>query len=163
MEYSIRELKESEYGLLEDFLYEAIYIPIGYQEEVPRSIIYNPDLWRTIADFGKLKDDYCLVAEVEGCVAGAVWVRIADQYGHLDDETPSFSISLYKQYRSKGIGTALMKKMLEYLEEKDYQRASLSVQKENYAVKMYQAVGFEIVGENEEEYIMVWNRGQSFG
>ena len=33
-------------------------------------------------------------------------------------------------------------------------RASLAVQKANYAVKMYRKVGFEIVGENAEEYIM---------
>ena len=32
---------------------------------------------------------------------------------------------------------------------------SLAVQKVNYAVKMYKRVGFEIVDENEEEYIMV--------
>ena len=36
-------------------------------------------------------------------------------------------------------------------------KASLSVQKENYAVKMYKAVGFEIVGEHEEEFIMINN------
>ena len=48
-----------------------------------------------------------------------------------------------------------MRTMLDYLRKQGYCRASLSVQKENYAVKMYQAVGFEIVDENEEEYIMV--------
>ena len=32
---------------------------------------------------------------------------------------------------------------------------SLSVQKANYAVNMYQKVDFQVVGENEEEYIMV--------
>ena len=36
-----------------------------------------------------------------------------------------------------------------------YERASLAVQKANYAVKVYRSVGFEIVGENEEEYIIV--------
>jgi ribosomal protein S18 acetylase RimI-like enzyme len=29
------------------------------------------------------------------------------------------------------------------------------VQKKNYAAKMYQKLGFEVVHENEEEYIMV--------
>ena len=36
-----------------------------------------------------------------------------------------------------------------------YKQASLSVQKANYAVRMYQKTGFEIVDENEEEYIML--------
>ena len=33
--------------------------------------------------------------------------------------------------------------------------SSLAVQKKNYAVHMYKNVGFEIVNENEEEYIMI--------
>lgn len=37
----------------------------------------------------------------------------------------------------------------------EYKKASLAVQKKNYAVKMYKSVGFEIVDENNEEYIMV--------
>ncbi len=151
-------MKAEEYGLLEDFLYHAIFIPDWYKEEVPRSIIYeNPKLQATIANFGSSPHDYCLVAEVEGKVAGAVWVGIRDEYGHIDDETPSFSISLYKEYRNHGIGTGLMKKMLEQLKSKGYKKASLGVNKENYAVRMYQNVGFEIVGDgvDETEFLMV--------
>ena len=68
---------------------------------------------------------------------------------------PSFAISLYKEYRGQGIGTALMKRMLVELKERGYEKTSLAVQKANYAVRMYHNVGFEIVDENEEEYIMV--------
>ena len=48
-----------------------------------------------------------------------------------------------------------MVKMLELLKWQGYERASLAVQKANYAVKMYKNVGFKIVDENAEEYIMV--------
>lgn len=47
------------------------------------------------------------------------------------------------------------KEMLPVLKEKGYEKTSLAVQKANYAVKLYQRAGFEIVDENEEEYIMV--------
>ena len=73
----------------------------------------------------------------------------------IDNNTPSFAISLYKDYRGFGIGTNLMKKMLHILKDRGYKQASLTVQKTNYAVRMYQKTGFEIVGENEEEYIML--------
>ena len=79
-----------------------------------------------------------------------------DDYGHIDDETPSFAISLYKEYRGHGAGTALMREMLALLEKEGFEKASLAVQKANYAVKMYRTVGFETVGENDEEYIMVY-------
>ena len=41
------------------------------------------------------------------------------------------------------------------LKIKGYTQASLAVQKKNYAVKMYKNVGFEIIDENNEEYIML--------
>ena len=76
-------------------------------------------------------------------------------YGYVDDETPSFAISLYREYRGQGIGTKLMLAMLAKLREKGFARASLAVQKANVAERMYEKVGFHTVSENEEEYIMV--------
>ena len=153
MDYRIREIRENEYYVLSEFLYEAIFIPVG-MEKPPKAIIEQPELQVYIADFGK-SDDWCLVAEVKEKIVGAVWVRVMDDYGHIDDVTPSFGVSLYEEYRNMGIGTALMRDMLEFLKNKGYKRTSLSVQKVNYAVRMYQKVGFEVIDENEEEYIMV--------
>ena len=153
MDYEIREIRKNEYQILSDFLYEAIFIPEG-MDKPPKSIIEQPELQVYIEDFGK-EDDWCFVAEIKGKIVGAAWVRIMDDYGHIDGETPSFAISLYEEYRNMGIGTALMRDMLELLKNKGYKQTSLSVQKANYAVRMYQKVGFEVIDENEEEYIMV--------
>ena len=153
MDYRIREIRENEYCILSEFLYEAIFIPEG-TEKPPKSIIERPELQVYIKDFGKA-DDWCFVVEIKEKIVGAVWVRIMNDYGHIDDETPSFAISLYEEYRNMGIGTALMRDMLEFLKNKGYKRTSLSVQKVNYAVRMYQKVGFEVIDENEEECIMV--------
>ncbi len=105
MDYQIREIRQSEYAILSDFLYEAIFIPEGADKPL-RSVIKQPELQVYIADFGKA-DDWCLVAEIEERIVGAVWARIMKDYGHIDDETPSLAISLYKEYRNLGIGTAL--------------------------------------------------------
>ena len=107
-------------------------------------------------NFGTRKGDYALCAECGGRIVGAVWTRIMDDYGHIDNDTPSFAISLYKGYRGQGIGTALMLKMMETLKKEGFMRASLAVQKANYAVRLYKKVGFETVDENDEEYIMLW-------
>ena len=153
MDYMIRAMRETEYPLLEDFLYEAIFVPEGV-EPPPKSIVNAPELQIYITGFGSEPHDIALIAEVDHKAVGAVWVRIMNDYGHIDDETPSFAISLYKEYRGLGIGTEMMKAMLAILKDCGYRQASLAVQKANYAVKMYRKVGFEIVGENEEEYIM---------
>lgn len=155
MDIEIRKWRDGEQAFLEDFLYEAIFIPEGV-EAPPRNIIELPELQVYITDFGKSPDDICFLAEVDGKVAGAVWVRVMEDYGHLEEGVPSFAISLYKDYRNRGIGTALMERMIQELAKRGYEKASLAVQKTNYAVRMYQKVGFEIVGENEEEYLMMW-------
>lgn len=154
MEYLIRPMKKEEYCLLESFLYEAVFVPEGCAKP-SRAILAQPELQVYVKDFGKQEGDICFVAEVEEKIVGAVWVRIMDDYGHIEEGVPSFAISLYKEYRGFGIGTALMKQMLTELKLRGYQKTSLAVQKANYAVKMYKNVGFEVVDENEEEYIMV--------
>ena len=156
IKYTIRPLREEETHLLRDFLYEAIYIPEGV-EPPTKEVIDIPELKIYIEDFGKDKDDYCLVAETDHKVIGAVWARIMNDYGHIDNNTPSLSISLYREYRNKGIGTSLMKEMLKLLRDKGYHQVSLSVQKANYATKMYLKLGFKIIRETDEEFIMVKN------
>lgn len=155
MEYTIRKMAVPEYPLLSDFLYEAIFIPNGIKPP-PRDIIASPELQIYVERFGALKADFALVAEIEGKIVGAVWVRIMNDYGHIDDETPSLAISLYKEYRGQGIGTNMMKEMLSLLKTHGYKRVSLSVQKANYAAEMYRKIGFEIIKENGDEWIMLW-------
>ena len=152
--YAIREIRKDEFVLLKDFLYEAIFIPEGVTPPL-RSILDQPELRVYIDDFGSRKGDHCLVADCDGSVVGAVWTRIMNDYGHVDNDTPSFAISLYKEYRGKGIGIQMMVQMLELLKMQGYKRATLAVQKANYDVKMYKRVGFQTVDENEQEYIMV--------
>lgn len=154
MEYVIRKIKQEETKVFDTFLYEAIFIPEGV-EAPPREIINQPELRVYVDGFGSRAGDIAFVAESNGIVVGAVWVRIMNDYGHIDDETPSFAISLLKEYRNYGIGTELMKTMLHELRDCGYKQSSLAVQKQNYAVRMYKKVGFQIVDENEEEYIMV--------
>ena len=155
----IRSLRQDETDLLKDFLYEAIFIPEGV-DPPDRCIIERPELRVYTDDFGSRRGDNCLVADHNGKAVGAVWTRIMNDYGHVDDDTPSFAISLYKEYRSRGIGTKLMEKMLKLLKSQGYKRASLAVQKANYAVKMYEKAGFKTIDENDEEYIMVCELAQ---
>ncbi|WGU68853.1 GNAT family N-acetyltransferase [Capnocytophaga canimorsus] len=101
------------------------------------------------------KGDVAVVATASERIIGAAWARIINDYGHIDDQTPSLSISLYSEYRNQGIGTKLFQKLLDQLAEEGYEKASLSVQKANYAAKMYLKMGFYVVKENDEDYVMV--------
>lgn len=107
MNVTIREIQKQEYPLLDNFLYEAIFVPEGV-EPPPKTIIASPELQVYVEHFGEAKDDRGLVAEIGNKIVGAVWFRIMND-----------------------------------------------VQKANHAANLYLKVGFEIVRENEEEYIMV--------
>ena len=128
MNLIIRNIKTEEYPLLKDYLYDAIFIPQGVKPP-DKSIINNEDLQVYIKDFGNKKDDICFLAEMDHDIVGAVWIRIMNDYGHIDDQTPSLAISVKKECRGLGIGTKLMEKMLVSVKHHGYQSVSLSVQK----------------------------------
>ena len=155
----IRKIHPEEYSLLREFLYQAIYLPVGV-DPPPRSVVDLPELQVYIADFGTRPGDHCIVAEAAGKVVGAAWCRIMADYGHIDNDTPSLAISLLPEYRGLGIGTRLLNDLLLLLQEHGYLRASLSVQKENPALRLYQRTGFRIVAERGTEYLMLWDSTQ---
>lgn len=155
----VRAMRESDYECLPEFLYQAIYIPEG-EELPPRNIINDPEIFVYIKDFGTQQGDLGVAAEQNGQIIGAAWTRIILAYGHIDKNTPELAISILPEFRGYGIGTKLMKKLFEVLRENGYKQTSLSVQKGNPAVRLYQRLGYEMSGERpdhagHEDYLMI--------
>lgn len=157
-DFSIRDMRRDEYPLLETFLYEAIFQK-GCASPLPRTIVHEAELSRYFEGFGGAHDR-CLVAECDRIVVGAVWVRLfteeAPGFGFVDAMTPELSISLLGAYRNRGIGTDLVQTMLRTLREKRYLQVSLSVQRENPAIRLYRRVGFSVVRECGDDCIMLY-------
>ena len=150
----IRSLKSEEIPLLEEFLYQAIFIPQGLAP-LPRSILKEPELEMYIKVFGQQPDDWALTVEVDGRLVGAVWVRIMKDYGYYDDQTPSLSISFLPEFSGQGLGQQLLTAMLCLLKSKGCPSVSHSVSKDNPAVGFYQRLGFVTVEEREDDYLML--------
>jgi len=156
----VREITKTEYPVLEDFLYNAIYIPDG-EEWPPREIIFEPEIYVYVKDFG-LDSDCGVVAVRNGTITGAAWTRIIPAYGHIDNDTPELAISVLPECRGQGVGTMLMNRLFDLLRERGYKRTSLSVQQNNPAVRFYERLGYTITEEKldhagHEDYIMVKN------
>jgi len=155
----IREIEPADYPRLEDFLFNAIYIPPG--EKWPeRDIIFDPEIYIYIKDFGTKTGDFGAVAEVEGEIVAMAWARIIPAYGNIDENTPELAISVLSGYRNKGLGTALMERLFDLMREHGYSRTSLSVQQNNPAVRFYKRLGYKITDEKldhagHEDYIMI--------
>ncbi|MCL2619686.1 MAG: GNAT family N-acetyltransferase [Defluviitaleaceae bacterium] len=127
--HKIRQMQTQDYNLLEKFLYNAIYIPVG-EEMPPFEIIHEPEIFVYIKDFGGMYD-FGVVAELDNDLVGAAWTRIIPAYGNIDKHTPELAISVDPKWRGQGIGTDLMNHLFDSLRSKGYKRTSLSVQRNN--------------------------------
>jgi ribosomal protein S18 acetylase RimI-like enzyme len=161
--HRIRPITKSEYGILTEFLYLAVFVPPG-SKSLPREVIYEPGVYAYIDGFGDSPDDICFVAEVDceedGEVIAAAWSRILAEpgnegYGNVDAETPELAIAVRPEHRGHSIGTQLIKALADTLKERGYSQLSLSVQKQNPALRLYLRTGFKIINENDEDYSMV--------
>jgi ribosomal protein S18 acetylase RimI-like enzyme len=153
----IREIKNDEMSHLNNFLYDAIFIPED-QEKPDEEIIKLPELSRYIKDFGK-ETDLCLVAVLNGEMIGAIWTRLFSEeekgFGFVDSKIPELSMSVVENYRKNGIGTKMLKAMFNKLTLLDYDLVSLSVDKQNFAMRLYQKFGFETVESDEKSATMI--------
>ena len=153
----IRELKPGEYEFLREMLYEAIYFA-DENQKLPKSIVFEPQLSKYIDNFGR-KGDLAFVIVVENELVGAIWVRLFPEsyqsYGFFDEETPELSMAIKENYRNRGFGTRLLKKLLEALKTNGFEKVSLSVDKRNRALDLYQRIGFETVSERKTSLTML--------
>lgn len=153
--YQIRGLRAEETPMLENFLYEAIFIPEGVAPP-PRSVVRDPSLSCYIDAFGSGACDHALVAVLsDGTVAGAVWTRLLADQAPFASNVPTLAIAVLPAHRGQGIGAALLHAMLRTLARHGWQRVALSVQKANPALRLYQRAGFTIAQDNGEELVMV--------
>ena len=95
MEYLIREIKEYEYPVLNDFLYEAIFVPEGTQPP-EKSIINRPELQVYVSGFGTQKDDLCYVAQVKEQIARGEY--------SFEDEVEIYSLPRCWKFEKLGEG-----------------------------------------------------------
>lgn len=150
----IKELTSIHEEILKQFLYEAIFQP-NLSNMIPYSVVEEPDLSKYIDLFGKQVGDYAFGAfDNEKKIVGLVWVRLVKGYGHINKETPELNISVIERHRGNHLGQTLIHQMLSKLATKGYKQVSLSVQKANRALSLYQIIGFEVYSEDEETFTM---------
>jgi GNAT superfamily N-acetyltransferase len=89
---------------------------------------------------------------------GAAWYRLfsadAPGYGFVDERTPELSIAVARLHRRKGVGTALLRALVECARAEGHASLSLSVAPHNRSRMLYQREGFGKVGENGGSWTM---------
>jgi len=154
---NIRKLKNDERDFLGEMLYEAIFIPEGHKG-FSKDIIKEYPLSKYIDNWGKDEYDIAFVIEIDNQLVGAIWGRLFTQenkgFGFVDNNTPELSMAVKPEFRNKGIGTDMMKVIVSYYKNLGIKYLSLSVDKANKALRLYQRLGYEIIDETETSYTM---------
>jgi GNAT superfamily N-acetyltransferase len=96
--------------------------------------------------------DTALLAVEGGHRIGAGWFRLFRQaapgYGFVDDQTPELTIVVLPSRQGQGIGQLLLAGLVERAQADAYRALSVSIEKSHPEIAIYEAAGFEQVGEN---------------
>jgi len=145
----IRNIKESEIEFLKDMMYESIHI---LENKPPKEVLLNlPHLKKYNENWGRTGDQALMAVDSSGKAIGAAWYRLFDEankgYGYIDSFTPELGIAVSQDARGMGIGSMLMKALINRAKEDGYTSLSLSVDPNNeHAVHVYKKLGFREYG-----------------
>ena len=158
----IRPITNSEIKILKEFLYLALFVPPG-ADLFPRKLVNEPIFSKTYEGWGR-NGDIAMVAlnDKTKKIIGIAWVRLYKKnnpsFGFVDENTPDLAIAVEAEHRGKGIGTQLLKNLIQIIKENNFTAISLSVDRRNPALRLYKRLGFEIIKhEKGENPIMLLN------
>jgi GNAT superfamily N-acetyltransferase len=102
--------------------------------------------------------DAAMIALDDGISVGAAWYRLftrsAPGYGFVDESVPELTIAVVPSRRGRGYGDELLEGLLERARQEGYPALSLSVEKANPALRLYERFGFRPVGEVGNSVVM---------
>ena len=135
---------------LRDMLHHAYY----WREADPQAA---EPVSRYVANWGR-RGDTAMIAIENYLRAGAAWYRLFTReepgFAFLDESTPEVSIAVVPSKRGKGIGSALLDALLDRARRDGFRALSLSVERDNPSVALYERHGFERVREDGNTVVM---------
>jgi ribosomal protein S18 acetylase RimI-like enzyme len=159
---TIRQLNQGEEAFLKEMLFESIYLPSEEKLKLHRDIIFHSDLRIYYEHWGR-HGDLAIVAVSEilknpvGCAWGRLYKMDNKGYGYISDKIPELSIAVDSDFRNKGVGTELLKRLIEAYQKSGFQKLSLSVSKKNPSIHLYEREQFKIFHENENDIVMQYD------
>lgn len=99
--------------------------------------------------------DSAVIALLDGFPVGAAWYRLFTSepvgYGFVDQQTPELAVAVVPNARGLGVGSALMRALLERAREDGYSALSLAVDRHNEgAIGLYRQFGFVQIAETSD-------------
>jgi GNAT superfamily N-acetyltransferase len=156
-EHHLRSASTADAGFLLDMLVEAVnWSP---KRRLSRAAVAaDPALTRYIDDWPHA-GDLGVVAEADSKPIGAGWLRLftADHpgYGYLADDIPELSMAIVVGWRERGVGRALLQEITRRARTAGHQAISLSVERANFAHRLYISEGYQIIEQGPDSDTML--------
>ncbi|MDR6970991.1 GNAT family N-acetyltransferase [Leifsonia shinshuensis] len=156
--FRIRPAVGQDARVLADMLVEAAnWNPVRSRTRV--TVMEDPTVLHYIAGWQRPGDFGCVAEDARGVAVGACWARLfpADRpgYGFVAPGVPELTLGVYPPWRAQGVGRALLRELSREAAARGHARLSLSVERENFAQRLYVSEGFVTVAAGERSDTMV--------
>ena len=147
-------------SFLKKMLFEASYWRQNTSKPDFEQGLQRADLKYLLEDWGRKGDTGIIAEDNHDNPIGAAWYRFWTEekhsYGYISENIPELSLAVSEEWRGKGVGRELIKRLIAEAKNQNLTKVSLSVEKENFAVNLYQKVGFKVYIDNPGDYTMLW-------
>jgi GNAT superfamily N-acetyltransferase len=151
---TIRPAVASDAGFLADMLVEAVNWSTEWQPKSRDRILSAPDTAHYVAGWPR-DTDLGVLAEADGQPVGAAWLRFRPAtdpgYGFVAADVPELTIGVAAGWRSRGVGRALLRAIADQARARGIARISLSVERKNYAQRLYLSEGYRVVDSSDAQ------------
>ena len=150
--FEIRSASSQDLPHLEAMLFEAFHWSPSAPRPERSAFNEEPEFRKLLAGWSERDGDAAVVCEIDGRAIGAAWYRLwtpeSHSYGFVDASTPEIAVGVDARHRSSGVGRALLTSLIQTARSAGFQALSLSVSPDNFALQLYESLGFREVGQS---------------
>ena len=159
--WAIRRARAEDGSFLTDMLVEAVNWSPEWKPRSRQRVLADRRTARYIVGWPR-DTDLGVIAEAASAdparptePAGATWLRFLPAaepgYGFVAEDVPELSIGVAASWRGRGLGRALLRAVAEQARAQGISRISLSVERKNYAQRLYLSEGYRIVDSSDKD------------
>lgn len=155
MSHTIRVAELDNLPFMWDMLFEAAAVDPSTRQVGRKSALRLPATRKYLDGWGRKGDAGAVAFGESGEPLGAAWYRLfpleEPGYGTISPNIPELTIGVVPGARGKGVGKALLIALMQLAREEGFSDLSLSVDRKNKALQLYQRLGFRDAGVSAPE------------